>query len=70
MYYIFFSHSFVDRYLGCVHILAVVHSAAMNTGVHVSFWIMVLFACVPSIGIVELGDWDWHMYPIDIMAQW
>ena len=31
--------SSVDGHLGCFHVLAVVHSAAVDTGVHVSFQI-------------------------------
>ena len=49
MYHIFFIHSSVS---GCVHDLAIVNSAAMNTGVHVSFWITVLFVYMPRSGIV------------------
>ena len=41
MYYNFFIHSSVNRHLGCFHVLALVNSAAMNFGVHVSFSIMV-----------------------------
>ena len=41
MYHVLFIHSSVDRHLGCFQFLATVNSAAMNTGVHVSFWIMV-----------------------------
>ena len=37
MYYSFFIHSSVDGHLGCFHVLAVVDSSAMNTGVHVPF---------------------------------
>ena len=41
-YHIFFIYSSVDRPLGCFLVLAVVNSAAMNSGVHVSFWTMIL----------------------------
>ena len=42
--YIFSIHSSVDGHLDCLHDLAIVNSAAMNTGVHVSFWILGFFS--------------------------
>ena len=41
MYHIFI-HSSVDGHLGCFPVLAIVHSAAMNIAVHVSFQIIFL----------------------------
>ena len=38
--------------LSCFHILAIVNSAALNIGVHVSFSIMVSSGYLPSSGIV------------------
>ena len=51
MRHIFFIHSSVDGHLGCLHVLAIVNSAAMNIVVHVSFWIMVFSGYMPSSGI-------------------
>ena len=47
----FFIHSSVDGHLGCFHVLAAVTSIAVNTGVRVSFHIMVLSGYMPSTGI-------------------
>ena len=35
------SFHFFDGYLGCFHVLAMANSAAVNTGMHVSFQISV-----------------------------
>ena len=51
MYHNFFTHSSVDAHLGCFHVLAIINSAAMNTGVHVSFSIMLSLGYMPSSGV-------------------
>jgi len=51
IYHIFFIHSYVDGNLGCFHVLAIVNSAAMDTGVHVSFQIIVFSRYTPRNGI-------------------
>ena len=51
MYYSFVTHSSVDGYLGYFHVLAIVNSAAMNIGVHMSFSILVSSGYMPRSGI-------------------
>ena len=54
MYHSFLIHLSVDGHLGCFHILDIVNSAVMDTGVHVSLSILVSSVCVPSSGIAGL----------------
>ena len=53
LYHNFFIHSSVGGHLGYFHALAIVNSAAMNNGVHVSFSIFVSSGYMPMSGIAE-----------------
>ena len=51
MYLSFLIPSSVDGQLGCFHVLAVVHSAAVNNGIQVSLSILVSSGYMPGSGI-------------------
>ena len=56
MYYSFLIHSSADGHLGCFRVLAIINSAAMNIGVHVSLSILVSSGHMPKNGIAGLYD--------------
>ena len=49
--YNFFTHSSINEHLGGFHVLAIVNGAAMNSGIHVSFSILVSSGYMPRSGI-------------------
>ena len=51
MYQSLLIHSSADGHLGCLHVLAMINSAVMNIGVHVSLSDLVSSVCMPRSGI-------------------
>ena len=51
MFHNFFIHSSVNGHLGFFHVLAVVNSASVNNGIHVSFSVLVSSGYMPRSGI-------------------
>ena len=47
-YHSFLIHSSADGHLGCYHVLAIINSAAMNIGVHMSLSDLVSSVCMPQ----------------------
>ncbi|CAN0311089.1 unnamed protein product [Rangifer tarandus platyrhynchus] len=53
MYHSFLIHSSANGHLGCFHVLAIINSAAMNIGVHMSLSDLVSSVCMPRSGIAR-----------------
>ena len=51
VYHNFLINSSTDGHLGCFHVLAIINSVAMSTGVHVPLSMLVSLVCMPSSGI-------------------
>ena len=51
MHHSFLIHSSAFGHLGCFHVLAIINSAVMTTGVHMSHSILVSSVCMPSSGV-------------------
>ena len=45
----FLIHSSADGHLGCFHVLAIINSAVMNIGVHMSLSDLVSPVCMPGV---------------------
>ena len=60
----FSSQSSYDGHLDCFHVLAILNIAAMNIGMHVSFWIRVFSGYMPK------SPPKWFCWPARAMNYW
>ena len=63
MYHNFFIYSSVNGHLGCFHVLAIVNTAAVSNGIHVSFSILVSSGYMHRSGIA--GSYGGFKKPLD-----
>ena len=70
MYHSFLIHSSADQHQGCFHVLAIVNSVAVNSGVHVSLSALVSSGYMPRSGIAGSygGILVVSLYSTNIMA--
>jgi len=62
IYHSFLVHLSADGHLGCFHVLAIINSAVMNIGVHMSLSVLVSLVWIPSSGLT-LGHDKWLKNP-------